>query len=229
MSIWRRLFGLDPASKDGGVVSVRRIHRAGGFHIDLDQLGRSMDASAEHVRRHGLPTGLIAEYASWEPNQRGNPLADKECRRVHGLHLDDYQPRSHEHGVQRVTFERSYPERPEWTAEDMHFRFRPSTAWVDWRNRSPFVDPRDWVLPPMRDALADLIEHLHMVHNKLAEQDLVAVEVSVEHEPTPSKEDGSGQGWNFAVHAVAVPQAVLDEEQRAFASFKAKQTAPDGA
>lgn len=151
------------------------------------------------------------------PPKRGNPLADKESKTLHhGLHLDDYQPRPHEHGVQRVTFERSFPERPEAVAEEMWTRQQPSTRWVDYRNHSPMFNGGSWLLPPMRDALADLIEHLHMVHNKLADQDLVAVEVSVQHEPTPSREDGSGQGWNFAVHTVAVPQAVLDAERQRF-------------
>lgn len=199
MGFWRKIIGIDP---DPVPIGNRGVASA-------DMFGDGTFASRRLIN-HQLP-----DYTP--PLRGGNPLADKKSKRVHGLHLDDYQPRSHEHGVQRVTFERSYPEQPEWTAEDMWVRQRPSTAWLDCRNRSPLVDPGRWHLPPMRDALADLIEHLHMVHNKLSAHDLVAVEVSVQHEPTPSREDGSGQGWNFAVHAVAVPQAVLDEEARKFA------------
>lgn len=231
---WRRWLGIDPAGKSGGVV-VHQLLGGGEIRIDAEQLQRSMSLGGGRVPRtfaDGTPMRSAVErwLAEYQPSDsKGKPLSNKDKTLHHGLHLDDYQPRSHEHGVQRVTFERAYPPLPEqdpgWTFIGMH---RPSTEWVDYRNRSP-LHSNTWLLPPMRDALADLIEHLHMVHTKLAEQDLVAVEVSVQHEPTPSKQDGSGQGWNFAVHAVAVPQAVLDDEQREFTSYVAKQTAPDGA
>lgn len=225
---WRRLLGLDPAVKSGGVVSVSRLNQGGEIHVDTERLRSSMNAGGGPSIFGGTVGNLRGisfdeikrQFMNYPPDPRGNPLADKDKKRVHGLHLDDYQPRSFEHGVQRVTFERSYPEQPEWDSEDMWARQRPSTSWVDYRSRNPLHEGQ-WALPPMRDALADLIEHLHMVHTKLAEQDLVAVEVSVEHEPTPSRMDGSGQGWNFAVHAVAVPQAVLDAEQRKFDEAKA--------
>lgn len=172
----------------------------------------------------------LAEYQP--SDSKGKPLSNKDKTLHHGLHLDDYQPRSHEHGVQRITFERAYTTLPEQKPVEEGLPLRTDWVdyrWVDYRNRSPLHYEGSWILPPMRDALADLIEHLCMVHAKLAEQDLVAVEVSVQHEPTPSRDDGSSQGWNFAVHAVAVPQAVLDDEQREFTSYVAKQTAPDGA
>lgn len=208
------MLGLDPAGKPGGVT----VFKLSGGELYLDgEPWQHTPTKLDEIAR---------QFMDYQP--RGNPLPDKGNTKLHGLHLEDYQPRSHEHGVQRVTFERAYPELPEYDAEDMYMRRSPSTEWVDYRSRSP-LRPTDWVLPPMRDALADLIEHLHMVHTKLAEQDLVAVEVSVQHEPTPSKPDGSGQGWNFAVHTVAVPQAVLDAEEQRYRFAQAKLTAPDGA
>jgi len=43
------------------------------------------------------------------------------------------------------------------------------------------------------------------------------------HEPTPSQPDGAGQGWNYAVHLLAVPYGVLDAERERYAEFLAKQ------
>lgn len=226
---WRRLFGLDPAVLAGGGVTTFQLSGGGEIRVDPERLQRMTISLADIYKGQiGNPIGIslrdpvkmnrlteeLVNHRS--PNREEEPLTDKDKNKLHGLHLDDYQPRSHEHGVQRITFERAYPPLPEQDAEAMHFTQRPSTEWVDWRSRSPLHAWGTWPLPPMRDALADLIEHLHHVHAKLAEQGLVAVEVSVRHEPTPSKPDGSGQGWNFAVHTVAVPQAVLDAEQRKF-------------
>jgi hypothetical protein len=258
---WRRWLGFDPAGsasiplaspadRSGGVVKVFQLRGGGEIRVDEEQLRRSVDAANLHVREYGLPQGMVPrilvhhdrtsgqlmrQLMGYSPREsEGKPLAGKEKTLHHGLHLDDYQPRSHEHGVQRITYERAYPPLPEQQSEDMWVLQRPTTGWVDYRNRSPLHEGY-WTLPPMRDALADLIEHLHMVHAKLAEQDLVAVEVSVQHEPTPSREDGAGQGWNFAVHTVAVPQAVREAEQKRFdakqaerKSEQAKRTPPDG-
>lgn len=218
---WRRLLGLDRGHEniviafDPAVTAfkarkmVQDVFSVRGEHLNGSRTARFADRIAE-----------LENYRP--PNQRGNPLADKDKTRVHGLHLDDYQPRSYEHAVQRITFERAYPPLPEWREEDEWLRQRANTSWVDFRNRSPLVEG-GWQLPPMRDALADLQEHLRMVERKLAEQMLVAVEVSVEHEPTPSRVDGSGQGWNFAVHLLAVPQGVLDAERERHEAFLAEQ------
>lgn len=222
---WRRLLGLDPAGKSGWAVETFRLIGGGEIRGDItlraDDIlrGPFRQGVVHHNQTAGQIMRQLMNYHS--PDQTGKTLADKDKTRVqHGLHLDDYQPRSHEHGVQRITFERAYPPVQEWQ-EESWLRQRPNTEWVDYRNRSPLSEG-DWVLPPMRDALADLQEHLRMVERKLAEQELVAVEVSIEHEPTPSKSDGSGQGWNFAVHLLAVPQAVLDAERETHAEVLVK-------
>jgi hypothetical protein len=216
---WRGWIGLDPAGKTGGVV-VHELSGGGELRVDVDAL-RGRVFSATKMQR------LIEQFENYSPpGQRGNPLVDKENKRMHGLYLDDYQPRSHEHGVQRITFERAYPPLSEWVEHD-HFMHRPDTDWVDSRNRSPLYRRSTIVLPPMRDALADLLEHLHMVEAQLVERNLVAVEVSVEHEPTLSRRDGSNQGWNFAVHMLAVPQAVLDAERVRHAEYLVKQEADE--
>lgn len=214
MSFWRRLIGLDPARRDGVVVAdvdpmgeVRRI-------LD-DNWKWTLNPTAFDVLRGGE----LAFESLKIHRPKGNPLADKERRQLHhGLHLDDYRPRDHEHPVQRLTFERAYPPLPKSTPVGFMHRM-PDTSWVDYRNRSPIFGALDrggpFMLPPMRDALADLTEHLAMVRGNLADQGLVAVEVSVQHEPTPSHFDGANQGWNFAVHVVAVPaQVLLDEAER---------------
>lgn len=243
MSIWRRLFGFDPAGKDSSGVVAYRLRGSGGIHVDEEQLRRSMDVAAEHVRRHGLPGGLLQPkspmLASLEkqlmdyspPDPKGKPLPDRESKRP--LHLDDYQPRGTEHPALRVVRERSFPEPPPMTFEDVRanqygWSRERARDWVHYRNRHPGI--RDSALgtyPPMRNALHDLLAFLADFNDDLQLRGLVAVEVGVQHEPAEQVE-GEPQGWHFRVEALTVPVEALAVEGKWHEQYKeavAKATA----
>ncbi len=78
-----------------------------------------------------------------------------------------------------------------------------------------------WTLPPMRDALSDLICFLGDIYTDLEKRELVAVEVGVEHEPAPQPDPAKEHGWHYTVKMLAVPKEVLADEQRRFAEAQA--------
>lgn len=241
MSFWRRLLGFDPASKDGGVVSLG-IHDDGRMRIDLDQLQASIDASIEHAQRHMLPgmTSFAQDYEyraqpltpMYKPKEK--QLADKENKQP-VLHLDDYQPRDTEHPAFRMHWERSFPAPPPMTLEEVDRRYTnwagrtDPHGWAHYRNRHPGI--RDFALgtlPPMRDAMADLLLFLAEVNEDLQRRDLVAVELGVSHEPA-EQVGQERQGWHYRVDALVVPSAVLVTEQERFEELQAKLTKKDPA
>lgn len=204
---WRRLLGFDPAVKDGGVV-LHRLRDGGEIRVDVDRLNDSLKMIS--------PTEGFNAIVRELKKQKGKPLPDKEKNRLHGLHLDDYQPRGSEHPTLRVVREKSFPEAPPLTFQDIAPMGRlgqeRARDWVHYRNRHPGV--RDFALgtyPPMRNALHDLLAFLADFNDDLTERGLVAVEVSVQHEPA-EQVGQEPQGWHFRVEALAVPQAALVAE-----------------
>ena len=94
--------------------------------------------------------------------------------------------------------------------------------WVHYRNRHPGV--RDVALgtfPPMRGAMADLLGFLTEISQSLKQQQLVAVEVAVQHEPA-EQVSGERQGWHYRVEVLAVPMTVLLIEEHRFEEMRAK-------
>jgi len=212
---WRRWIGIDPAVPDGGVV-IHRLASGGEIRVDVDRLQQSVGTGLGFSR-------LAQEFANYSPSDsRGNPLGQQGKKtQLSQLHLEDYRPRNSEHPVGRLTFERSFPEQELLTEEQWsrHFmlghRTQPST-WVDYRNRHPVAPMLIGEFPPMRDALADLLDLLNEVADALAVRELVAVETAVRHEPAAHAAEGERQGWHFAVEVFVVPAAVLEVEQERY-------------
>lgn len=213
MALWDwldKVFGFDPASKDGGVV-LAEIQRK-----NAEELIRMWPDPPQHLRGD---YGLYQQLIDYKP--KGKPLADKESKRP-VLHLDDYQPRDPEFPASRMVFERSFPQPPKMTIEELQKRHagfmtrQDPRDWVHYRNRHPGIrDSAVGSLPPMRDAMADLTALLAEFHQHLHERDLVAVEVAVQHE-VAEQVGLEPQGWHYRVEALVVPRAALYAEQAQF-------------
>lgn len=203
MNWLRRLIGFDPAGRSGGV-TVFKLGNDGELRLD-GELWQHSPAKLD---------ALVREFVNYQP--RGNPLEAKGNGKLHGLHLEDYQPRGSDHPALRVVREKSFPEPPPLTFEDIvptgRWGQERARDWVHYRNRHPGV--RDFALgthPPMRNALRDLLGFLVEFDQDLHERGLVAVEVDVQHEPA-EQVGGAPQGWHFRVEALTVPVAALEVE-----------------
>lgn len=218
---WRRWLGFDPAGSTGGVVA-HRLGAGGEIRVDADQLEERFTIMSPTMGFKAIERELAA-YSP--PDREEKPLSDKRKKQ---LHLDDYQPRDTAHKASmRLSYERTFPA-PKPVAEETYWRLgRGPLDWVDYRNRHPMhLRVGLPVSPPMRDALADLVTFLGSIQRDLFERDLVAVEVGVEHEPAPQPDPAEQHGWHYVVKVLAVPEEVLEDEQRCFEESRAAMAEP---
>lgn len=122
------------------------------------------------------------------------------------LHLADYQPRGTS-PLLRLTYDKTFPE----------VAARPST-YVQLPQALRKTPPE----PPMRDAVADLIQFVQGVHADLNGRGLQSVEITVGHDHGLARTDGEGAGWHFTANVLAVPYSVINDQFEAFNESQAE-------